>query len=102
MRPPCIEVYLEWILRAWDTLSGEVIAKSFKEYGITNALDGSDDKLIKCFKASGEFPNGRELLRSSRAKYGSHKIAQSSNEADLIEDQKNDDDSNDCVYFGHH
>jgi hypothetical protein len=31
-KPPPHEVYLDWICQAWDSLSTEMIAKSFKGF----------------------------------------------------------------------
>uniref|UniRef100_A0A915DHN8 Transposase n=1 Tax=Ditylenchus dipsaci TaxID=166011 RepID=A0A915DHN8_9BILA len=47
-----------WIYEAWQSLTEEMIASSFKTCGITNALDGSEDDLIHCFKQHGPASNG--------------------------------------------
>jgi hypothetical protein len=51
MRAPSMYVYLQWIVDAWDRLPKELIVKFFKGCGLRNALDGSDDDKIHCFKA---------------------------------------------------
>ena len=33
-----------WISDAWDDIPSEMIAKSFRKYCITNALDGTEDE----------------------------------------------------------
>jgi hypothetical protein len=38
-----IEMMCEWVVRAWDTVSPEVIMKSFLKTGIPNVLDGSEN-----------------------------------------------------------
>ena len=65
-RAPAPEVYLNWIYEAWQSLSKELIASSFKTCGITNATDGSEDNSIHCFKQNGQAPNGRQLLKEAR------------------------------------
>lgn len=43
IRRPSVEVLCSWILEAWSTISDEVVVKSFKKTGISNALDGTED-----------------------------------------------------------
>ena len=62
VRAPSMDIYLEWIVNAWSSLSNEIITKSFKVCGISNAIDGSEDDQIHCFKPEGQCPNGRTLL----------------------------------------
>uniref|UniRef100_A0A915CVP1 Uncharacterized protein n=1 Tax=Ditylenchus dipsaci TaxID=166011 RepID=A0A915CVP1_9BILA len=60
------DVYLQWIYEAWQSLTKEMIASSFETCGITNALDGSEDDSIHCFKQHGPASNGRILLQQAR------------------------------------
>uniref|UniRef100_A0A915D640 Domain of unknown function DB domain-containing protein n=1 Tax=Ditylenchus dipsaci TaxID=166011 RepID=A0A915D640_9BILA len=57
-RAPSMEVYLDWIVRAWDALPKNQVINSFKVCGLTNAGDGSEDDFIHCFKAHGPIPEG--------------------------------------------
>jgi hypothetical protein len=50
LKEPPMDVYLEWVQTAWESLSKDMIAKSFLACGVTNALDGSEDDLIHVFK----------------------------------------------------
>jgi hypothetical protein len=43
IKGPPLETMCSWILRAWDYISSDVIVKSFKKAGISNALDGTED-----------------------------------------------------------
>ncbi|CAB4445921.1 unnamed protein product [Rhizophagus irregularis] len=36
----------EWVKRAWESISDDIIVYSFKKCGISNALDGSEDDAI--------------------------------------------------------
>jgi hypothetical protein len=65
-RPPPMTIYLNWIYEAWKSIPGEAIANSFKTCGITNALDGSEDNDIHCFKADGPIPSCLPILQQAR------------------------------------
>jgi hypothetical protein len=39
-----------------------------KSCGITNAIDGTEDDQIHCFKSDGPIPSGRALLSNCRKK----------------------------------
>ena len=43
---PSKEVVLQWIDWAWNEIPAELITKSFKSCGITNALDGTEDEAV--------------------------------------------------------
>ena len=45
-RAPSKEMVLWWIDRAWNEISVELITKSFKSCGITNALDSTEDEAV--------------------------------------------------------
>ena len=62
-----MEVYLKWIVDAWDQLPKDLIIKSFKGCGLTNTLDGSEDCKIHCFRSDGRIKTGQELLQQARA-----------------------------------
>ena len=79
-------IYLEWIVKAWDSIPKEAISKSFKTCGVTNAVDGSEDNEIHCFKPDGPVPTGRDLLKQARAE---KKIIELVEEIDLAEDENN-------------
>ena len=36
----------EWVKKAWDDISTEIIVKSFKKCGISNALGGTEDDAL--------------------------------------------------------
>uniref|UniRef100_A0A914LH27 DDE-1 domain-containing protein n=1 Tax=Meloidogyne incognita TaxID=6306 RepID=A0A914LH27_MELIC len=42
VKAPSMLVYLSWIAEAWENLSEEMIANSFKICGISNNVDGSE------------------------------------------------------------
>jgi hypothetical protein len=46
-RVPSKYLILKWIKQSWDAISPDIIRKSFKKCGISNALDGSEDNLFQ-------------------------------------------------------
>ena len=42
-----------WIKKAWDSVPAELISKSFRVCGVTNALDNSQDDEIMVLKEGG-------------------------------------------------
>ncbi|KAH7704383.1 pogo transposable element with KRAB domain-like protein [Aphelenchoides avenae] len=66
-KPPPPEVYLEWVLEAWNHgVTKDNIVNSFKTCGITTALNGSKDHLIHCLNDGNEMPNGCYKLAQKR------------------------------------
>ncbi len=49
---PSIGMVCEWVKKAWDQINTEIVIKSFKKCGISNALDGTEDDIL--FEESGE------------------------------------------------
>ena len=45
-----LEVLVGWIVKAWDSISNDIIVNSFKVCGLTNNLDRSEDEQIIIFK----------------------------------------------------
>ena len=58
--------------------------------GITNAVDGSQDDEIHCFKDS---PTGRSLLKESRASYENKVFTKVTEEEEVEDIANNSDDS---------
>ena len=46
MRAPSLDLFLKWIKKAWDSITPEIIRKSFKKTGISNNLDGTEDEMF--------------------------------------------------------
>ncbi|KAI1715068.1 brinker DNA-binding domain-containing protein [Ditylenchus destructor] len=91
-RAASMEVYLEWVYKAWSAISPELIKKSFKVCGIIiTATDGSEDDLIHCMKPEGSVPSARDLLRKAR---GSEVQLLIQEELDEEEDYNNGYESN--------
>jgi hypothetical protein len=83
-KAPALEVVLEWVDRAWQEISNEIIVRSFKgrpfrvgstncnfyhsACALTTATDGSEDDKITCFKPDGPIgTSGVDILREARA-----------------------------------
>ncbi|CAG8746349.1 27787_t:CDS:2, partial [Racocetra persica] len=54
MKKPEHDLMYHWIMEAWSDISPETIIKSFKKCGISNALDGSENELIRRDKDNNE------------------------------------------------
>ena len=53
MRAPSKLQCIEWVKKAWESVTAEVVINSFKSCGITVKVDGSEDKEIHCIKDGG-------------------------------------------------
>ena len=58
-----LDTVLQWISDSWQNVSSDLVKKSFKTCGVTNAPDGSEDNQIHCFSSNGDLCNGLNLLR---------------------------------------
>ncbi|CAI7886484.1 unnamed protein product [Closterium sp. NIES-53] len=52
LKKPPPELVLRWISRAWKAVPPELIKKAFLTCGISNALDGSEDRLAMTHRRS--------------------------------------------------
>ena len=63
-----LEVIVGWIVKAWDSISSDIIVNSFRVSGLTNNLDRSEDEQIIIFKdkkcCAGRLKKFREPLDS--------------------------------------
>ena len=53
VRAPSKLQCIEWVKKAWESVTAEVVINSFKSCGITVKVDGSEDKEIDCIKDGG-------------------------------------------------
>uniref|UniRef100_A0A915ME51 DDE-1 domain-containing protein n=1 Tax=Meloidogyne javanica TaxID=6303 RepID=A0A915ME51_MELJA len=60
LKAPQMDIYLQWIVDAWDSLSKDIIEKSFISCGVTQEDGGKLDNQIH---PDGAIPNGLELLK---------------------------------------
>ena len=100
MQAPSMEVYLKWIIDAWDQLSKDLIIKLFKGCRLANNLDGSEDCKIHCFRSDDPIQTGQELFKQARNNAyinGTRKLIQ---QLDInAESNENDKDSHASVDF---
>uniref|UniRef100_A0A914NRU8 DDE-1 domain-containing protein n=1 Tax=Meloidogyne incognita TaxID=6306 RepID=A0A914NRU8_MELIC len=87
MRAAQPEIYLQWILNAWESIPEEMVAKSFKVCGI--AKNDEFDSDIHCMKPNGPCPNARELLNSALRKESLDQLADNFELIDLYQDEEN-------------
>ena len=53
-RAPSKELVLKWVKKAWQEIPAELVIRSFKSCGISNALDGTEDDAVYEEKSEGE------------------------------------------------
>lgn len=87
--PPMME-YLGWLVKAWDELPQATIVASFKQCGIMNAIDGSEDNHIHCFKPEGPIPDGFQMLRTAENEQLAEELFEQFDEIDLLQDEDYD------------
>ena len=51
-RAPSKELVLQWVNKAWQEIPAELVIRSFKSCGISNALDGTEDDAV--YEESGD------------------------------------------------
>ncbi|KAL3070781.1 hypothetical protein niasHS_016647 [Heterodera schachtii] len=85
LKAPPMEVYLDWIANAWDSLPKQMIADSFLTCGISKEEKGRHDDKIHVFKPDGAIPNGLALLKQRRQEEEVLKMVE---EIDLGEDER--------------
>lgn len=74
-KPPPPEVYLQWIIDAWEAVTKDTIINSFRACGITTAMDGSEDHHIHCLKEGNGIPNGLYSLATAREEADASQLA---------------------------
>ncbi|MEW8546413.1 MAG: hypothetical protein AB2693_23085, partial [Candidatus Thiodiazotropha sp.] len=42
----CFQILLQWVKEAWESLSINIIVRSFKRTGISNQMDGTEDEKL--------------------------------------------------------
>ena len=54
---------VEWVIKSWQDISNETLAKSMKSCGVVLAIDGTQDDLISCFKEGKKCAAGKALFK---------------------------------------
>ena len=62
---------VQWVKKAWSTVSTDVIVKYFKACGITSSTDGSEDDSIHCLKPGGVAHSALDSIRQGTASLNS-------------------------------
>ena len=58
MKPVPRRLIVEWVIKFWQAISNETVAKSMKSCGIALTVHGTEDDLISCFKEGKNVPKG--------------------------------------------
>ena len=64
MKPLPRRLIVEWVIKSWQVISKETVAKSMKLCGLALAVDDTEDDLISCFKEGKKCTEGRALLKT--------------------------------------
>ena len=64
LKPVPRRLIVEWVIKSWQSISKETVAKSMKSCSLSLAVDGSQDDLISCFKEGKKCEKGRSLLKT--------------------------------------
>ena len=62
LRPPSKAIVVDWVKSARQSVSSDVIRKSFHVTGISLKTDGSEDSEIRCIPLDGVASEARELI----------------------------------------
>ena len=46
MKRPGLSLVAQWVKEAWESISDDIIKRSFKKCGISNAMDGTEDDIL--------------------------------------------------------
>ena len=46
MKRPGLSLVVQWVKEAWESISDDIIIRSFKKCGISNAMDGTEDDIL--------------------------------------------------------
>ena len=61
VRAPSKLLCLQWVKQAWESVTNEVVKKSFEACGISVSVDGSEDNKIRFIK-DGEVADQLEVI----------------------------------------
>ena len=64
MKPVARRLEVEWVIKSWQDISNETLAKSIKLCSLALAIDGTQDDLISCFKEGKKRVAGKALLKT--------------------------------------
>ena len=63
MKPVPRRLVVELVIKSWQDISNETLAKSMKLCGLALAYHGTQDDLISCFKEAKKCASGKALLK---------------------------------------
>lgn len=65
VRAPSKLLCLQWVKESWNSISTEIIKKSFRSCGISVSIDGSEDTEIHCMKENEVAFSAREVIHEA-------------------------------------
>ena len=91
VRAPSKVTCLQWVRQAWESVTEEVVCKSFKTCGISVKSDGSEDEEIHCTKSGNVAEDAMAEIAWQTAALGSSTLADDSDPFADIEDEADGD-----------
>ena len=64
MKPVPRRFIVDWVIKSWQAIPAETVAKPMKACGLSLAVDGTEDDLISCFKEGKKCAGGRAFLQA--------------------------------------
>ena len=64
LKPVPRRLVVKWVIKSWQDLSNETLAKSMKSCGLALANDGTQCDLISCIKEGKKCAAGKALLKT--------------------------------------
>ena len=92
-RGPSKPLILQWVKKAWDLVTPDIIRKSFKKCGISNAMDGIEDDLLSAEQNDDTFEGFEAAEVEDAAEHHANLQAELVNEIELDPDSDTDVDS---------
>ena len=84
---------MTWVKQAWDLVTPEIVKKSFKKCGISNAMDGTEDDLFNMNDNEGTFEGFNAADLGEAQEHNANILSGIENEAEFEIDVESDNDS---------
>ena len=93
MKAPDKILCLQWVKKAWESVTREVIVNSFKSCGISVETDGSEDGQIHCIKPGQVAADAAATIQSETARLSTPTEDESDSDPFLDLDELEDDET---------
>ena len=103
VRAPDKALCLQWVKQAWESVTTDIVKKSFRACGISVSVDGSEDHEIHCLKDGSVAADARPAISEATSQLANDSSDIEDPFASADEDEGEielvlDDDCRLCVY----